>query len=340
MNSSLTIATRRTGRRLASVIVAVAFASLTLPSLVLAGAPVRTSDVAHATDPGPITVGGATLDFHVLFSTLVGARGGMTYSGPLGELFGIDGFAEMHDGHLTGEFFLIGEDSQPAGWALYDLVFTTSGAVETTERITRDGNVRTVSVFTQQPATVTGTVTMPDGTVFSVTDAAADRLTMDLRSNDPRGIILDGSETFIEATWTVGDMPVTFRANVTELDSAGVVFLSTATDPEIIGLARPQFTEEDRLHQAFELLRTDRSVAGSAVVDLAVATLGSSVAFEETDFSRSRVITDEIIVSGTLDLTLDGTLHELSFADASITATRFAWHGLQYPNAEDGGGEG
>lgn len=50
------------------------------------------------------------------------------------------------------------------------------------------------------------------------------------------------------------------------------------------------------------------------------------------------MIEDEISVTGTLDLSLDGKLHELSFADATITATRFAWHGLQYPHAEDGEG--
>lgn len=338
MNPTSTPSTRRTPRRIASAIVAAAFALVTLPSLVSAGAPIQTSDVAHATDPGPITADGATLDFHILFSMLSGPRGGMSYSGPLGELFGIEGFAEMRDGRLTGEFFLIDEESQPAGWAMYDLQFIASGDVETTERVTRDGNVRTDVVFTEQPATVSGTVTMPDGTVFAVTEAAADRMTLDVRSNDPQATILDGSETFIEATWTVGDMPVTFRANVTELDSAGVVYLSTATDPEIIGLARPAFTEDDRLHQEFELLRGDRSVAGTAVVDLAVATLGSSASFEETEFSRQRVIADEITVSGTLDLTLDGTAHELSFADATVTATRFAWHGLQYPHAEDGEG--
>jgi hypothetical protein len=337
MNPVLTTATRRSGRRVASLIVAAAFALLTLPTLVSAGAPIRTTDVAHATDPGAITVDGATLDFHILFSVLSGPRGGMNYSGPLGDLFGIEGFAEMRDGRLTGEFFLIDEESQPAGWAMYDLVFTAAGAVETTERVTRDGNVRIVSVFTEQPATVSGTVTMPDGMVFPVA-AAADRMTFDVRSNDPQGLVLDGSETFVEATWTVDDMPVTFRVNVTELDSAGVVFLSTPTDPEILGLARPRFTEDDRLAQEFELLRADRSVAGTAVVDLAVATVGSSVSFEETEFSRLRVITDEISVTGTLDLTLDGTFHELSFADATITATRFAWHGLQYPHAEDGEG--
>ena len=322
-------------RRLTTMVVTAAIGLLTFPSLVAASAPVRTSDVAHMTDPAPMSVSGATLDFNVLYSTLIGARADVSYHSPTGTFTGVEGYAVMDGSRLTGEFALFDQATgEFAAFAFYDFEFTPAGEVEQSEQVTRDGNHRTVTTFTSQPMQVSGTVTMPDGIVFQLAGEDGTRATADSWATDPRSTILDGTETFIEAGWTVGEMPVTFRANVTALDSAGVVFLDAPDGTEVIGAAAPALVD-DRMTASFTLRRMDQSVAGRAAVSAVMATVSSSTEFEVTEFLRRRVVTDQIAVTGTLNLTFDGRSYELSFDDADITAHRSTWHGLQYPFADD-----
>jgi hypothetical protein len=327
----------RTGRGFTAIATAVGLALLAFPSIASGSPPTTSSDVAYDTDPGPITVDGATLDFEIFFSAVVGPRGALSYSGPLGSLVAVEGPAELDGSRLVGMFPLIdagtGED---AGVARYDLLFQAAGEVEPSEQAIRDGNRRIVLESTEQPMVVSGHVTMPDGTAFPVLDAPGERLTLDGWSNEPRSTILDGTETFVEATWLVDGTPVTFRATITALESAGVVFLDSE-EGEIIGHGRPVLAD-DRMTGSFLLNRLSGTLAGTASVALDIATLGSSTSFEVTEFSRRKVVTDDISVSGTMHLTLDGVGHELSFADADVIATRATWHGIQYPFANDGEG--
>ena len=334
MFTTATGPSRRAGRRLAPAGLALALALLALPSIATASPPVESSDVALTTDPGPIALGDATIDFNIFFSALLGPRGDITYNGPLGSLAGTEGLAEMDGNRIVGEYGLVNiETGEYAGRATYELLFTAAGEVEASERTIRDGNRRIVLESTEQPMVANGHVTMPDGTTFPVVDAPAERLTLDGWSSEPRSTILDGTDTLVEATWIVDGTPVTFRGNVTNLQSAGAVFLYTAEE-EIIGLDEPALVD-DRMTASFVLQRPDRSVAGTADVALEIVTLGSSTSFEVSEFSRTKVITDEIAVTGTMLLTLDGVSHELSFADAEVIATRSTWHGIQYPFADD-----
>jgi hypothetical protein len=334
MLATITRPSRRAGRRRGTSVLALALALLAVPSVATASPPVESSDVALTTDPGPIALGDATIDFNIFFSALVGPRGDITYNGPLGSLFGTEGLAEMDGNRLVGEYGLVNiETGEYAGRATYELLFAAAGEVEMSERTIRDGNRRIVLEFTEQPMVASGHVTMPDGMTFSVVDAPAERLTVDGWSSEPRSTILDGTDTLIEATWLVDGTPVTFRGNVTNLQSAGAVFLHTAEE-EIIGLDEPVLVD-DAMTASFVLQRPDRSVAGTAEVALEIATLGNSTSFEVTELGRLKVITDEIHVTGTMLLTLDGVSHELSFADAEVSATRSTWHGIQYPFADD-----
>ena len=324
-------------RRITTILVAAAFAALTLPGIASAAAPVQTSDLAHSTG-GRITTADGTIEFSISSSTLSGARGFITYSGPLGSLFGPEGFAEMIGNRLTGEFFLIdGETSEPAGFATYVVDFTVAGPETATHEVIKDGNHRTVLDLIEQPMLANGAITMPDGTIFPLLDLSATRFVADTWSNSPAATILDGSETFIEANWMLGDLPLTFRLHVTELDAAAVVFLQLPTGGEIIGETRPAFVD-DSLAAGFTLTQTGGTVVGDAAVDLQVTELGSTAAFEETDISRQRVITTDIAIRGELTVTLDGATHTFDFVDADLFSVRHAWHGIQYPHAE--GGEG
>jgi hypothetical protein len=254
-------------------------------------------------------------------------------------MFGPEGFAEMIGNRLTGEFFLIdGETSEPAGFATYVIEFTAVGDETATHEVIKNGNHRTVFDLVQQPMLANGAITLPDGTVFPLVDLPATRFVVDTWSNDPAATILDGSETFIEANWMLGDLPLTFRLHVTELDSAAVVFLQLpGTGGEIIGEARPAFVD-DSLAAGFTLTQTGGTVVGDAAVGLQVTELGSTVAFEETEVSRQRVISTDIAISGELTVTLEGVTHTFDFADADLFSVRHSWHGIQYPHAE--GGEG
>jgi hypothetical protein len=322
-------------RRFTMTLIAVALAALTMPGPTLAGAPIVTTDTAHGTG-GRITTADGTVDFSILFSTLIGARGSINYSGPLGNLFGPEGFAQMDGNVLQGEFFLIDETNEPAGFATYVIEFAPAGPETVSHDVVKDGNHRTVLDLVEQPQVANGALTMPDGTVFPLVDLDATRFVADTWSNNPASTILDGSETFIEATWELDGMPLTFRVHVTELDSQAVVFINP-TEGEIIGTAQPPFVD-DTLSAEFTLTRSDRTEAGSASVQLQVTELGSSAAFEETDISRQRVITTQIAVTGQLTVTLDGETRVFDFADAQLNALRRSWHGIQYPHAE--GGEG
>jgi hypothetical protein len=335
--SSTSSSPRLRRRRVTTIVVAAAFAALTLPGLASAAAPIQTSDLAHSTG-GRITTADGTIEFSISSSTLSGARGFINYSGPLGSMFGPEGFAEMIGNRLTGEFFLIdGETNEPAGFATYVIDFTVAGPETATHDVIKDGNHRTVLDLVQQPMLANGAITLPDGTVFPVVDLPATRFVVDTWSNDPAATILDGSETFIEANWMLDGLPLTFRLHVTELDSAAVVFLQLPTGGEIIGTARPTFVD-DTLSTEFTLTQTGGTVVGDAAVGLQVTELGSTAAFEETDISRQRVITTDIAIRGELTVKLDGVTHTFDFAEADLFSVRHSWHGIQYPHAE--GGEG
>jgi hypothetical protein len=324
-------------RRAALAVATVAAAALMMPAVAFAAAPVQMHDTAHGTG-GRVTTADGTMEFTISHSTLSGARGFITYSGPLGSMFGPEGFAEMIGNRLTGEFFLIdGETSEPAGFATYVFDFTTDGAETASHEVVKDGNHRTVLDLVEQPMLANGAVTMPDGTVFPLVDLPATRFVSDTWTNNPAATILDGSETFIEANWMLDDLPLTFRLNVTELDSAAVVFLQLPLAGEIIGTARPAFAG-DSLTADFTLTQTGGIPAGSASVSLQVTELGSTAAFEESEISRRRVISTDIAVTGELTVTLDGVTHTFDLAEADMFASRSSWHGIQFPHAE--GGEG
>ena len=324
-------------RRSSILLAAVAMAALALPAAVLGAAPVRTTDNAVGTG-GRITTPDGTIEFSLSHSTLSGARGFITYSGPLGSMFGPEGFAEMIGNRLTGEYFLIdGETSEPAGFATYVIDFTPDGPETATHEVVKTGNHRTVLDLIQQPMLANGAVTLPDGTVFPLVELPATRFVADTWTNNPAATILDGSETFIEANWMLDELPLTFRLNVTELDSAAVVFLQLPIGGEIIGTAQPAFAG-DSLAQDFTLTQTGGIPAGTASVSLQVTELGSTAAFEQTDISRQRVISTDIAVTGELTVTLDGVTHTFDLAEAEVFASRSSWHGIQFPHAE--GGEG
>ncbi|MGH2456016.1 MAG: hypothetical protein ACRDHD_07145 [Candidatus Limnocylindria bacterium] len=323
--------------RITSLLAAVAVVALTLPTLAVAAAPIRTTDTAHGTG-GRITTADGTIDFSLFFSTLIGARGGINYSGPLGNLFGPEGFAQMDGNRLTGEFFLIdGETSEPAGFALYDITFSPAGPEAASHEVVQDGNHRSILDLVEQPMLANGTLTMPDGTVFPLVDVSASRFVADTWTNSPDATILDGSETFIEANWQLDGAPLTFRVNVTELSSNAVVFVQPLAGGEIIGTERPVFVD-DTMTAEFTLIRSDRTVAGDALVRLRVTELGNSSGFEQTEISRRRVITTQIAVAGEMTVTLDGVTNVFDLTDADVFATRQSWHGIQFPHPE--GGEG
>lgn len=333
----ITTPTRGRRRRVTIILAAVAIAALTLPTVALAASPIRTTEVVHGT-AGEITTADATVKFNITYGTLYGASGNIRYEGPHGTLFGPEGFAEMSDNRLTGEFFLIdGETGESPGWALYDIAFTPGGPESATHEVIRTGNRRTVVDLVQQPMLASGTITMPDGTIFRFEDLPGDRFVADLWSNNPAATVLDGAQTFIEANWVLDDLPLIFRVHVTDLSSGGAVFLQT-DGGEIIGEAQPTFVD-DRMRADFTLAEFGETV-GSASVDVQVTELGNSFAFEQTETSRLRTVTTQIAVAGELTVTLHDSTRTFEFADADLVAVRESWHGIQYPHADDGGDGG
>lgn len=323
-------------RRATTTLIGLALALTIAPAATLAAPPISFVDDAYMTAPAVTTPDG-TIRADILFSTINGHRSGMNYDGPLGSWFGIGGWAELDGARLDGEFALYdGASGEFVGWATYALDFTTAGPVATSRQDLSTGNHRSIVDFSEQPVTASGALTMPDGSVFPI-DSPGTHLVADVWSNAPRSTILDGSETFIGVDWTVGDMTVTFRVHATELMTASAFIVTTPADPEIIGTATPSF-DGDTLRVDVELRRPDRSLAGTAHVELRVTELGSSAWFEVTEDRRLRVIGTDLVVTGTAEFSVDGASHRLDFADGALTAMRQAWHGIQYPFA--GGGEG
>lgn len=337
--SPITTPTRPRRRRVTIILAAVAIAAVTLPTVALAASPIRTFEVVHGT-AGEITTADATVKFDISYGTLYGASGTIRYEGPHGVLFGPEGVAEMSDNRLTGEFFLIdGETGESPGWAFYDIVFTPGGPESATHEVIRTGNLRTVVDLVQQPMLASGTITMPDATIFRFENLPGDRFVADMWSNNPAATVLDGAQTFIEANWVLDDLPLTFRVHVTELSSGGAVFLLT-DGGEIIGEAQPTFVD-DRMTADFTLSEFGETV-GNASVDVQVTELGSSFHFEQTKISRLRVVTTQVAIAGELTVTLDDSSRTFEFADADLVAIRESWHGIQYPHADggDGGDDG
>lgn len=323
-------------RRATTLLAGLALALTIAPASTLAARPVTFVDDAHMTAPAVTTPDG-TIRADILFSTLNGHRSGMNYDGPLGSWFGIGGWAHMDGSRLDGEFALYdGPTGEFVGWATYALDFAPAGPVTTRRSDQSTGNHRFIVDFSEQPMLASGQLTLPDGTVFPI-DSPGTHLVADIWSNAPRSTILDGSETFVGVDWVADDLSVTFRVHATELMTAAAFIVTTPADPEIIGTATPALVG-DRLTLDVELRRPDRSLAGTAHVELQVTELGSSAWFEVTDSSRLRVIGTDLAVTGHAEFSVDGVSHRLDFADGSLTTMRQAWHGIQYPFA--GGGEG
>jgi hypothetical protein len=327
---------RRLGRRAPILLAAVTVAALTLPALAAAAAPVRLIDSAHMTG-GRVTTPDGTVQFDASYSTLMGWNGRVTYWGSAGVLIGSQGISDMTGSRLTGQYVLGDEFGEFAGLAPFVIDFTAAGPEVTTEEVIQDGNSRTVLAFTQQPMLASGAITMPDGTVFAFTDLQADRIFADQWSTNPAAKILDGSETFVDASWMLDGTLVGFRVHVSELARSGVVYLYVPGG-EIIGTGQPALVDDALVGADFTLTHTDGTQRGSASVALTVTELGSSAGFERTETSFERVISTDIAVTGQLTLVLDGVTHVLDFADADLFTLRMAWHGIEYPFAEDGQG--
>jgi hypothetical protein len=333
--TALTSRVSRAWRRLTLMLVALAVAALTLPGFAVAAAPGRILDTAYVTG-GSLTTPGGTIEFDAGFSTLMGPTGWLTYLGPNGPVFGPQGYTELSGSRLSGEFSLNDDTGQHVGFAFFVIDFTADGPETTIEDVVRDGNRRVRMEFTEQPMLASGTLTLPDGTVTSFDGLPANRFAVDQWSTNPAATILDGSETFIDALWMLGETPLGFRVHATELESSAVVYLYV-DDGEIIGTGRPTFSG-NTFSWEVELTHSNGTPRGSAQVSLEVVELESTARLVRTPISFERVITTDHVIVGELTLTLDGVTTVHDFGEADLFSLRQAWHGIQYPFAE--GGEG
>jgi hypothetical protein len=308
-------------------------AALTMPAIVLAAPPVETVETTWGTRPGAITTEDGTLDFYVLYTDLPYLVGDFSYTGPHGNLAGYERTASVDGNRLTGDMWVIDSDTQEfVGIATYEIDFTTGEpVVEVDDRSA--GNRRSIVTSTRYPATVNGSFTLPNGTVFPLVNRPGSHQVYETWSNSPASTVLDGHHTFVAARWTLGEMDIALVASETAIATETYVTMSTL-EGELVGAGSVHFVD-GRLVGELDLLRNDLSVGGTAAFDVTIEMLGSSWAFEDYGYERMRVVTDEIVASGTLSLVVDGESLELSLDDAEVDATRQSWHGIRYPSKGD-----
>ncbi|MDQ4035524.1 MAG: hypothetical protein M3153_06300, partial [Chloroflexota bacterium] len=78
----------------------------------------------------------------------------------------------------------------------------------------------------------------------------------------------------------------------------------------------------------------------SARIEVAVAPNSSSWHFELYPGKRLKVTVEELAVSGTATVTIDGVTRTFVIDETTGSGERETWHGAARPMKDDGGGEG
>jgi hypothetical protein len=321
------------------------------PGAALAAKPREVVNTVYGVNTGRTVTPQGTLDFQVLFSDVTGVSAYFAYWGPdqvagaeMARYSGIEWYAVGMDGNrLFGNLATWTPDHELVGESTYELIFTPAGAATTTETTRRIGNRRSVVLATEQSMSVSGTVTLHDGTVIPVAGAGA-RSVYETWENQPAATVHDGSQTFIDAAWwSVDGLDIFFRIIQSEISSEAVVVVY-GPDGEIFGLAQPRIVD-GQLAQTFQLNLTDGSAGGtpvgSATINLAVTSVGSHTYVERHDGYRVRVTAEQLAVSGALEVQLGASSYTLPLDEADLMAEGLTWHGVQRPiKGGDDGGQG
>ena len=332
---------RSAGRRAVTALVTL-MALTALPSLALAAPPQTSVANLYSTAPDRIITSQGTLDFTLQFIDTSESSVAFSYWEP-GAVPGRDpalgGFISsigLEGDRVVGEMFVL-DGGELIGMAPFSLTFTPAGEPITSQDVRREGNIRTVTDLVTRPMGVSGTFALPGGATFTI-QAPGTHDTYTVTSNSPASTVFDGTETFVNAAWELGDRTYIFRFIETAITSESYAFVLDGTG-EIVGAARPRMVE-GRVVADYALQRAGRIPAGSASVDVTIQTIRSWTYFETGPGFIQRVVEDEIGVKGWFTVTVDGETVELSLGDAAVDSHQYAWHGAQRPMQDDGGGGG
>lgn len=335
-------------RRILLLAVTVAsMAALLAPAVTMAAAPSTVVDTTYGTKPGRLATDAGTVDFFVFFSDVNGPVAELFYWKP-GQVPGLDPAIQGIEGPtigaendvVTGDFWTWDSATQePMGLATYVLAFRPTGDPTTEHTVRRDGNVRIEQTVTRQRMTVEGTITLADGTVIPIS-ATGQKDVFETRSTSPAALVDSGTQTSVHAAWTVGGHEVIFAVIESAIASEALVLVLEDVG-EVAGLAYPKFVD-GRLLTEVELVRAiDQQKVGTATVELSVTPVGSRSWFSVSPSKRLRYVEEELAVTGSLTLTIDGVTTVLDFTDADVMAQTLSWHGAQRPyKGDDGGGGG
>ena len=337
--------THRAGRsagRLALTALLALVALAALPSIALAATPQSSVANLYTTAPDRITTTDGTLDFTMQFVDVGESSVHFSYWEP-GTVPGRDpalgGFVasiRLEGDHVIGEMFVV-DNGELIGTAPFSMGFTPAGDAVATHDVRREGNIRTVTDLVTRPMAVSGSFTLPNGPTFAI-EAPGTHDTYSITSSAPASTVFDGTETFVNASWELGDRTYIFRFIETAVTSESYAFVLDHTG-EIAGAARPKMVD-GRVVATYDLQRAGRIPAGTASVDVTIDTIRSWTYFETGPGFIQRVVEDEIAVQGWFRVTVDGEAVELSLSDAAIESHQYAWHGAQRPLKDDGGGGG
>lgn len=333
---------RSTGHRAATALITLIIALAALPSLALAAPPLTSVANLYSSAPDRMVTSGGTLDFTMQFIDTSESSVSFSYWDPgavPGRDPGLGGFISsirLEGDRVVGEMFVL-DGTELIGTAPFSLAFTPAGEPIATQDVRREGNIRTVTDLVTRPMSVSGTFALPGGPTFSI-EAPGTHDTYTVTSSAPASTVFDGTETFVNAAWELGDRTYIFRFIETAITSESYAFVLDGTG-EIVGAARPKMVD-GRVVADYALQRAGRIPAGSASVDVTIRTIRSWTYFETGPGFIQRVVEDEIGVKGSFTVTVDGETVELSLADAAVDSHQYAWHGSQRPMKDDGGGGG
>lgn len=222
---------------------------------------------------------------------------------------------------VSGMIHLIQLDGgEPAGTATLDAHLAPVGPAETIQR-SASGNHKQRVTETIQPLSVAGSLAVPGGFALALDGCAGTSITLETFENDPASSVSSIEFTGLVCEWFIGDTFVGL-AGVADRKLSYLDIGIATPDGGFSGADDLTTLSQTRIAAAFELQPTGGQgivATGGVAHANAVVSRGERATWDETvGDTRLRVVDQELLVNGTLAISLDdGTQLDLAMTPES-----------------------
>lgn len=216
--------------------------------------------------------------------------------------------------HLDAVVPMEDQKFNPIGNAIISADLTPIGEPELGAGKSKEGNRTIKDESVNQPLVVeSGTLTLPDGTVFDLTGCPGADFTIDITITNPNQFVISHSGVLVLCDIATDDYVLNLGASADDSGSGGEVFYSDATQT-LGGFSEDLVLTSEVFSGTFDLINFEtEEPAGEAVVD-ATFTQGEHIVVRTTqDGIHSKMIGNLLEVAGTITIPTDpSTVVDLS----------------------------